>query len=215
MGARPAAEPLVVLLHGLWCNRLYTRTLSRRLHRCGFRVARFNYSSVRRSPAQNAAALQRWLQRFDADQIHFVAHSLGGLVLCHLFAGFPEQRPGRLVFLGTPLRGSQCAKRVAALPGGRMVLGASLERGLLGDGPLWPADRETGSIAGTVGVGLGVLVGGFRATCDGAVAVAETQSPDLTDHVEVRTSHTGLLFSPAAARQVCAFLQTGRFLRSR
>lgn len=205
------APELVVLLHGLWCNRVFTQPLSRRLQACGFRVARFSYASVRRSPAQNAAALQKWLRDYSAPRVHFVAHSLGGLVLCHLFARFPQQPPGRLVFLGTPLRGSRSALKLAALPGGRRLLGASLDHGLLGDAPPWPRDREVASVAGTVGVGLGLLLGGMRTGGDGAVAVSETEGPGLTDHVQVRTSHTGLLFSAAVARQVCAFLRQGRF----
>ncbi len=164
------------------------------------------------SPRQNATALQQWLRRHPAPAVHYVAHSLGGLVLCHLFHGFPDQPPGRVVLLGTPLCGSRSAARLAGLPGGRAILGASLQQGLLGDCPAWPATRETGAVAGTVGVGLATLMGGLGAVGDGAVAVSETQVPELADHIQIRTSHTGLLFSPAVARQACAFLHHGKFL---
>ncbi len=203
---------LVVLLHGLWCKPVVTAVLAHRLRRCSFEVARFAYASVGRSPRQNANILQDWLGRHPASPVHYVAHSLGGLVLCHLFDGFPDQPPGRVVLLGTPLNGSRSAARLARLPGGRALLGASLERGLLGDGPAWPANRETGAVAGTVGVGLGTLMGGLGAPGDGAVAVSETQVAGLADHIQIRTSHTGLLFSPAVARQACAFLRHGKFL---
>lgn len=207
-----SSEPLVVLLHGLWCNRFVMQALAYRLRRCGFRVARFGYASVRRSPAQNAAALAHWLQEQRAHTVHYVAHSLGGLILCHLFAHFPQQAPGRVVLLGTPLHGSRNAARIAGLPGGRAVLGLSVQDGLLGGAPAWPPAREIGAVAGTVGVGMGLLLGGLGAPGDGAVAVSETCGPELTDHVRVRTSHTGLLFSPAVGRQVCAFLRHGKFL---
>ncbi len=203
---------LVVLLHGLWCKPVVTAVLAHRLRRCGFETARFAYASVGRSPRQNAHVLQDWLGRHPAAAVHYVAHSLGGVVLCHLFHGFPEQPPGRVVLLGTPLRGSRSAARLAGLPGGRALLGASLERGLLGDCPAWPATRETGGVAGTAGIGLGTLMGGLGAPGDGAVAVTETQVSALADHIQIRTSHTGLLFSPAVARQVCAFLRHGKFL---
>jgi hypothetical protein len=45
------------------------------------------------------------------------------------------------------------------------------------------------------------------------VAVAETRIPGLGDHVVVRASHSGLLFSDAALRQAAAFLREGRFER--
>lgn len=208
-----ADDTLVVLLHGLWCNRLFTALLARRLRRCGFRVARFDYPSVRRSPAQNAAALARWLESRQATRIHFVAHSLGGLVLCHLFDGFPQPLAGRAVLLGTPLQGSGSAARLAALPGGHWMLGQSLDHGLLGDAPPWPESIPVGVIAGTVGVGLGVLLGSLRFTGDGAVAVSETQDPRIAEHLPVRSSHTGMLFSAAVARQVCSFLRRGHFQR--
>lgn len=206
-----AAAPLVVLLHGLWCNHLLMAPLARRLGRCGFRVARFDYPSVRCSPEQNAFALAHWLEQQRASSVHFVAHSLGGLILCHLFAHFPQQPAGRVVLLGTPLGGSRSAARLAQLPGGRRMLGSSLDHGLLGDAPAWSGTREVGVIAGTVGVGLGVLLGSLQTTGDGAVAVTETMAPGVSDHLRVRTSHTGLLFSAAVARQVCTFLRQGRF----
>ena len=206
-----SADSLVVLLHGLWCNHLLMGPLAWRLQRCGFRVARFDYPSVRRSPEQNAFALAHWLEQQRASPVHFAAHSLGGLILCHLFAHFPQQPAGRVVLLGTPLGGSGSAARLAQLPGGRRMLGASLDHGLLGDAPAWPATREVGVIAGTVGVGLGVLLGSLRTTGDGAVAVSETLAPGVTDHLQIRTSHTGLLFSAAVARQVCTFLRHGSF----
>lgn len=206
------AEELVVLVHGLWCNRRLLQPLAGRLRRCGFRVACFDYPSVRRSPQQNAADLARWLQDRPEPVVHYVAHSLGGFVVGHLFADFAPQPPGRVVLLGTPLAGSRSAARLARLPGGRKLLGASIRHGLLGDTPPWPAQRQVGMVAGTVGVGLGLLLGGLGESGDGAVAVRETYGRGLTDHVQVRTSHTGLLFSPTAARQACAFLRQGRFL---
>ena len=205
------ADPLVVLLHGLWCNHLLMAPLARRLRRCGFRVARFDYPSVRCSPEQNAIALAHWLERHRARPVHFVAHSLGGLILCHLFARFPQQPAGRVVLLGTPLGGSRSAARLARLPGGRRMLGCSLDHGLLGDAPAWPGTREVGVIAGTVGVGLGVFLGSLQTTGDGAVAVTETVAPGVRDHLQVRASHTGMLFSAAVARQVCTFLHQGHF----
>ena len=205
-------EALVVLLHGLWCNRAVMAILSRRLRRCSGRVARFGYSSVGRSPAQNATILSHWLQQQPESTVHYVAHSLGGLVLSHLFAQCAHLPLGRVVLLGTPLNGSRVAARLARLPGGRFSLGASLHQGLLGGAPAWPRDREIGVVAGTVGIGLGTLLGGVGSPGDGAVAVSETRGPGLIDHVQVRTSHTGLLFSADAAEQACTFLRLGRFL---
>ena len=57
------------------------------------------------------------------------------------------------------------------------------------------------------------LLAHFDGEHDGSVAVAETRLPGLADHVVVRASHSGLLFSDAAVRQAAAFLRSGRFER--
>jgi hypothetical protein len=74
-----------------------------------------------------------------------------------------------------------------------------------------PAGIDVGMIAGCVPRGLGGLFAGFRGDHDGTVAVAETRVPGLADHVVVRASHSGLLFSDAVARQAAHFLRHGRF----
>ena len=66
-------------------------------------------------------------------------------------------------------------------------------------------------VAGRVPHGLGALFGQFDGEHDGTVAVAETRLPGLADHVVVDASHSGLLFSGAAAAQTLAFFQDGRF----
>ncbi|MNO04758.1 hypothetical protein D3C81_2258900 [compost metagenome] len=43
------------------------------------------------------------------------------------------------------------------------------------------------------------------------MALDETQLPGLADHCVVAASHSGLVFSPEAARQTAAFLRDGRF----
>jgi hypothetical protein len=68
-------------------------------------------------------------------------------------------------------------------------------------------------VAGDRPLGLGQVLGHFDGDSDGTVAVAETRLAGLADHVVVPASHTGLVFSPIAARQVVAFLRDGRFER--
>ncbi|NIP72880.1 MAG: alpha/beta hydrolase [Gammaproteobacteria bacterium] len=187
--------------------------LARRLQRCGYHVHLFGYPSVRRAPAQNARRLQTFVQGLNAQVVHFVGHSLGGLVLLALFHEFPDQPPGRVVLLGSPLAGSRSAARLMRLPWGRRMLGRSVERGLLGDGPRWEAPRDLGVIAGSVPLGVGLLLGAARQAGDGAVGISETRIAGIRDHLVAPASHTGLLLSPRVARQVCHFLRRGRFER--
>jgi pimeloyl-ACP methyl ester carboxylesterase len=201
---------IVVFVHGLLMTGVDMTLLRRRVARCGFTVRQFSYASIRRPVEYNAARLQRYLGGIDAEVVHLVGHSLGGLVIQRLLHDYPLQRPGRVVTFGTPHRGSHVAQSLSRWLVGRALMGRSL--GVLeGDIPPWPADRELGVIAGTRGIGVGWLAPGLGTPNDGTVAVAETRVEAMTDHIEVAVSHTALLFSRETARQVCAFLAGGRF----
>ncbi|MBN2492890.1 MAG: alpha/beta hydrolase [Planctomycetes bacterium] len=206
-----AGGEAVVLIHGLWMNGLDQLVLARRLRARGYSCIRFRYRSVRRTPAANAEALEAFVKSHRLTHAHFVAHSLGGIVLLHLFARWPDAPPGRSVLLSTPLRGSGAARRMARTRWLRWTLGRSTERGLLGDGPAVPARREVGMIAGTRGCGMGRIIGGVAQPSDGTVAAAETRAEGLTDWIQYPTSHFGLEFSAGAAGLIVRFLETGRF----
>ncbi|AOU99759.1 hypothetical protein BI364_14270 [Acidihalobacter yilgarnensis] len=207
---------VVVTLHGLWMTGLEMHLLRTRLRRRGYVVHAFRYPSVRHSPHTNAQALRAFVDQIDAEVVHFVAHSLGGLVVQHLFDQAPLQRPGRVVFLGTPLAGSQAARRVAHWPLlGHLILGASLGGGLQGDVPAWHAGRELGMVAGTGNsLGVGRLFGGpLSKPHDGTVSLGETRASYVTHRLEVSCGHFALLFRTDVADSVGHFLREGRFSR--
>lgn len=184
--------------------------LQRRLRRCGYRCVSYSYPSTTRSLTGNAAQLQEFLGHVPGGTVHFVGHSLGGLLILQLFKEYPAQRPGRIVTLGTPHQGSFAARALARTHFGHRLLGAALPA--LAHGlALAPADREVGVIAGNLNFGLGWLIPGIPKPNDGTVAVAETCLPGASDTRLVGASHTALLFSARAARHVCAFLRHGRF----
>ncbi|NIM70431.1 MAG: alpha/beta fold hydrolase [Xanthomonadales bacterium] len=199
----------VVLVHGLWFGRWSTAVLARRLRRAGFRVRLFGYPT-RGSVAINTAALAEFCRASTHPQQHLLGHSLGGLLILHVLRREAMLPPGRVLLIGTPLAGSEVARRGLGLPGGRYLLGSAIDL-LDGRAPDLPVDRETGMIAGTRSLGLGRLVGGLSVPNDGTVAVRETLRPGLADRIEIAASHTGLLYSAAVARQAGDFLQFGRF----
>jgi pimeloyl-ACP methyl ester carboxylesterase len=202
----------VVLVHGLWMSGAEMFLLRRRLRRCGYRVFQFRYRTVTRDISENARRLQNFLTRVPGSQVHFVAHSLGGLVVRQLFHQFPDQRPGRIVTLGTPHNGSGMARHLARSNRWRHFLGASYSP-LSGHVPAWHGERELGSIAGTLTFGIAWLLKNLPEPNDGTVATCEANLSHMSDYIEIHTSHSGLLFSRKAAQQVCEFLKTGHFSR--
>ena len=210
-GASTQGREQVVLIHGIWFRGQIMLPLAARLQKHGFETHCFSYPSVTASPAENADALYTFAQSLRARRLHFVAHSLGGVVVLNLFHRHTQIPPGRVVLLGTPVQGSLSAQRIQALPFGDLMLGRSVEQGLLGDVPAWQGGRDLGMIAGTVGFGLGSLLGRMPEVNDGAVLVSETELPGLTDRLCLPTTHTGMLLSSRVAYQVAFFLKNGHF----
>jgi hypothetical protein len=77
----------------------------------------------------------------------------------------------------------------------------------------WTGQRELAVIAGSVGIGLGRLVGVHGAPSDGTIFVEETRLQGIVEHLVLRVSHTALPFSSTVARQTAAFLNDGIFMR--
>ncbi len=198
-----------MLVHGLWFNGATMALLARRLRRCGFRTFLFSYPSVGGTTAENAARLDAFVQRIDIPVIHFVGHSLGGRVVLALLHHYPEQRPGCIVLLCTPLRASAAAQALARRRLGRLAAGHAADE--LTRGAELPNDRDIGVVAGTVSVGLGRLISDLRVPNDGAVALAEIDVAGLAHRLTLPVSHSGVLFSAVAASRVCHFLKHGRF----
>lgn len=197
----------VILLHGLWMNRLSMQAMAARLRRAGFRPEIFGYATVLGGPD---AAIPRLVQRLREDPGHLLAHSLGGLVALSALQRHPELPVPRVVCLGSPLCGSAAAGGMA----GRIWTAASLGRSadLLRRGcEPWTGPAQVGMIAGRSPYGLGRFVGHIEDENDGTVRVAETRLPGLADHKVIQTSHSGLLFSAEVARLAVAFLRHGRF----
>ena len=145
-------------------------------------------------------------------RVHFVAHSLGGLVVMRCLQDYPEQRPGRVVVMGTPYRESHVARYLSRHALGRWLCGMSLRSALLGKGTVWSGGRDLGVIAGTSSIGAGWIAPGLPRPNDGTVAVAETIVPGCTDEITLPVTHSGMVFSAKVARQVAHFLATGTFL---
>jgi pimeloyl-ACP methyl ester carboxylesterase len=178
----------------------------------GFATRQFSYHTVRHGLDDNAASLHDFLRETPGDTVHVIGHSLGGVIALHALAGDPPARPGRIVCLGSPLRGSRAARGFAGAPFGLDLLGRSIREAVLHAGlPDWQGPREVGVIAGTMAFGLGLLFEKLPAPNDGTVAAEETRLPGIADYVELDVSHTGLLVSEAVAAQAARFLRTGRF----
>lgn len=218
----------VVLIHGLCLGSWAMAPLAQRLRRRGFRTLNLDYSS-RKVPLARLGSewlpsmLARGLSLAEGSQVHFVTHSMGGIVLrawlraeCDRAGGRPPSWLGRSVMIAPPNRGSAVVDRLRDWPpflwvtgvnGVRLGTEASSSPNSLGS---WPAGLELGIIAGDVALNplFSSWLGGPN---DGKVSVESTRLEGMSAHVVLAQSHTWMQWRVATAREVCRFLETGAF----
>jgi pimeloyl-ACP methyl ester carboxylesterase len=207
----------VVLLHGMGRTSLNMGALEEDLEQAGYLVVNDSIPS-RRRPIEKLAPLVGGFvaqcRARGATRIHFVTHSLGGIVVRYWLRDHADPDVGRMVMLGPPNRGSEVTDkyrdawwyRISTGPAGQQI-GTGLDSV---PNQLGPAPVETAVIAGTraSNPAFDALFGGPN---DGKVSVARTRIPGLADFLQVDSSHYYLTRSSVVLRQVRAFLAHGHF----
>ena len=205
----------IVLVHGLGRTERSMTVLAQRLRWAGYDVTAFGYDSREAPVARQAEALAETVERCcrEASRVHFVGHSLGGIVIRTFLAASPPESLGRVVLLVPPSRGSELADRLRDVPVVSQALGPAGRA--LGtresDAPamLPPPAYEMGIVAGDRSVNpLGSAF--IKGPDDGMVALARTRVEGAPMIVLPR-SHAFIMNSRHAARAVIQFLRTGAF----
>ena len=203
-----------VFVHGLWLTGAESLLMRRRLAAShGYQCHSFTYRTVANSMEPVVERLAQFVSRIDAERVHFVGHSLGGLVLYRYFERVQDGPPGRVVFLGSPTVKSRTAEKVGRLPLLSSLIGRLVTEELVSASNTreWRSPRELGCIAGTRPMGLGRFFANFDEDSDGTIGVSETKLPGHKAHVTMPVSHMGMLASRAVAAQIGEFLMNGRF----
>lgn len=200
----------IVLVHGLW-NRGWSMTaMAKRLRARGHNVLVFSYSTRSDCLDGHANALYEFLNKNRTEELHLVGHSMGGLVILNLLSRFDDLPPGRVVLMGTPVKGASIVKRLEKLPGQKIIFGKSRDN-LLQGFEQTPLEHETGMIRGTRALGLGRIAGKRDEPNDGSITVRETELDGLKDSVELEVAHSEMLVSAEVVEQVEQFLLHGQF----
>lgn len=214
------SKACVILLHGLWRTDLSMKAIEWSLEEEGYRVVNIDYPSLQYPIEQLAEmAVQEGIDEcrdLGLQQIDFVTHSLGGI----LVRQYDHYRviPGlhRVVMLGPPNQGSELADYVESLELLRALTPQAVSQ--LGTGELsvprrlGPVNFQLGIIAGTANY-RAFLPGVPAGPGDGTVAVAETAVPGALDILELPVSHSFMMWNQAVIDQVLHFLEHGAFRR--
>jgi pimeloyl-ACP methyl ester carboxylesterase len=208
----------VVLLHGISRTARSFRKMQASLEDSGFATLNQDYASRRKALEALAEDIHPSIQRF-ADgidgSVHFVCHSMGGLLARVYIARHRPARLGRVVMLGTPNSGSEIADRLGSFRPYRAFFGpAGQQLGTQRDDAVNalfpPVDYPVGIIAGDRSI-YPITSAFLPKPHDGRVSVENTKLDGMTDHMVIRTSHPWLVRNSVAIQQTIAFLRDGKF----
>ncbi len=214
-----SAADCVVLLHGLARTATSMSPMQRALAEEGFETANIDYPSRDHSVEELAElAIPEGLEACRSiegvERIHFVTHSLGGILLRQYLSQNSIAELGRVVMLGPPNQGSAAVDELRDLPGFDWLNGpAGLQ---LGKGEqsvplkLGPATFELGVIAGNRTIDP-ITSAVLDNPDDGRVSVADTKLEGMTDFVEVEHSHAFMMRMHEPIRLTVRFLRSGAF----
>lgn len=208
---------MVILLHGLGRGTTSMWMLDYRLSQAGFDVHRIGYDSLTQSPDQIVEHVSKQIKaccQSSARKVHFVGHSLGGLIIRAYLEKERPQHLGRVVMLGTPNQGTAAVDYFRQFSGFNML--GSTTRSLGTDSKSFPLSLSepnypVGVIAGYTTLKLNEWY--LKGIDDGLVTIEATKIPNMTDFITMNAGHAMLRYKSSVARQVVAFLKRGKFDR--
>lgn len=220
LAVEPSPKEAVILLHGLARTTASMEKMDEALTAAGYSVYVLKYPTTEKTVQQLSdeylAPLVAQCATTHPARIHFVAHSLGGIVLRHYLSSNNVAHIGRIVMLGPPNQGSEVVDKLGHYSlfewingpaGNQLGTDTNALPNLL---PVPTAD--VGIIAGTrsINLFLSTLIPGPD---DGKVAIERTKLDGMDDFAAVPVAHPFLMENKEVIELTLTFLRHGNFGR--
>ena len=213
------ANDLVVLLHGIMRSKTDMVPLTRFLKKSGYDTLNILYPARKKSLEDLTEFVHEKIitsPDYTPDKtLHFVTHSLGGLLARYYIATRKPQNLGKVVMLGTPNTGSELADvlgthKLSAKLFHRFYGPAGAQLATTYTHPETDINYPIGVIAGTLSINpLAAFI--LPKPHDGMVSVERTKINGMKDHIMLPTTHAFMMFNPKVMKQVEYFLKNEKF----
>ncbi len=215
------AADCVVLLHGLIRSASSMERMQDALERAGFATVNVAYPSRDKTIEELAPlAVGEGLdgcRENGTERVHFVTHSLGGILVRQYLADREIPELGRVVMLAPPNQGSTAVDKLRNVPGFDWMNGpAGAQLGKDENSvplKLGPATFELGIIAGRRSIDP-VTSAILPNPDDGRVSVEDTKLEGMADFVVVDHSHAFIMRMRKSIELTLRFLEHGSFAAS-
>ena len=215
------ADHCVILLHGLGRTANSMSEIEENLARDGYHVWNESYPSRDKNiltlAEEHVARGVLHCEQRGALKIHFVTHSMGGILVRQYLQNHRMDRLGKIVMLAPPNQGSEISDYLKDFSWFRWIMGPAAEQ--LGTG----TDSRPKTMKPVPGI-IGVIAGAissdpwfswmFDGPNDGKVAVGSTRLAEMTDFIVVDHGHTFIMYNDYVIEQIVYFLQNGFFSRT-
>lgn len=219
---RSATTPdeCVVVLHGLARTAFSMRKIVKGL-KPDYKVVNNTYPSRKKTIEELAElAISPALKECEGSaKIHFVTHSLGGILVRQYLAQNEVKNLGNVVMLGPPNNGSEVVDQFQSTAISNWFF--SKVNGPAGD-QLGTVNGNLPSALGAVNFNLGVIAGNVSYSPvfsraidgddDGKVSVESSKVAGMKDHIVLPVSHTFMMNDDTVIENIQAFIKNGAFI---
>jgi len=208
-------KEIIVLMHGLGRSNASMWLLATRLTYAGYHVERIGYNSLDQTPEEILKEINKQIDeccRTHHKKVHFIGHSLGGLMVRAYLQYNKVTNLGRVVLLGTPNQGTEAADHFN--DSWLMELLGPTAKALGTDEKSFPKSLKSPYYP------VGIIAGEYKSEFneevipgrdDGLVSVEATKIDGMTDFIIIETSHSMMRYDSEVAEQTIEFMKKGSF----